>query len=112
MAILPVDLQALLLRLSDANRPHQRESEGAVLTQMAKAEEVARQSQAESNRVNEVKPHPDLSSKIEPDETGKQHSPGSGGTKRAPKKPGGEQPGSKRADIEHPYKGKIIDTKV
>jgi hypothetical protein len=124
MAILPVDLQALLLRLSDSNRPHQRESEGAILTQMAKAEEVAKQAQAESSRVNEVKPHPDLNSKIEPDGKGKRRSPGggsgraaggkpgSGATKLASKEPGGERPGSTRAGIEHPYMGKIIDTKI
>ena len=40
MAILPVDLQALLLRLSDANKPHQREAEGAALVQVTKAEEA------------------------------------------------------------------------
>jgi hypothetical protein len=125
MAILPVDLQALLLRLNDASRPHQREAEGAVLTQMAKAEEVARQAQAESNRVNEVKPPPDMSSKIEPDGRGRRRSPGggsgrgagglptgSGAAKRASEEPRGERHDAKRAGIEHPYKGKIIDTKV
>jgi hypothetical protein len=127
MAILPVDLQALLLRLNDASRPHQREAEGAVLTQMTKAEEVARQAQAESNRVNEVKPHPDLNSKIEPDGRGKQRSSGGGSGRGSGGKTGGNPPGSAQKPeagrgggrpgalkngIEHPYKGKIIDTKV
>jgi hypothetical protein len=115
MAILPVDLQALLLRLSDANRPHQRESEGAVLTQMAKAEEVARQAQVESSRVNMVKPHPDLNNKIEPDGRGKQRSSGdqsSRGSRSGTKKQPPEKPEGERSGIEHPYMGKIIDTKV
>ena len=134
MAILPVDLQALLLRLSDANKPHQREAEGAALVQMTKAEEVARKAQVESSRVNEVKPHPDQNSKIEPDGRGKQRSSGggsgrgaggntggntqgsprkAGAGKLAPEEPrGGGRPGARQNGIDDPYKGKIIDTKV
>jgi hypothetical protein len=134
MAILPVDLQALLLRLNDANKPHQREAEGALLTQMTKAEEVAKQAQVESSRVNEVKPHPDLNNKIEPDGKGKQRSSGGGSGRGSGGKPGetsrnaardtgaakqargerrgGGKPGEQPTRIEHPYMGKIIDTKI
>ena len=58
MAILPVDVQALLVRMNDVSKPHQREHEGAVLTQMARGEEVAKTARDESNRVNRGKAPP------------------------------------------------------
>ena len=111
MAILPVDLQAILLRLSDASRPHQREAEGAVLTQMAKADEVAKKAQVESSRVNEVKPQPDLNNKIEPDGRRKQGSPG-GGSGAGGNPPDSSPDSTPKSGMEHPYMGKIIDTKI
>lgn len=119
MAILPVDIQALMIRMNDVSKPHQREYEGAVLTQMSRAEEVAKTAQLESTRVNEVKPHPDGNSKIEPD-GGKKGSSGrknASGGREGPSgsgKAGGEPRGSavQRPPIEDPYRGKIIDTKV
>lgn len=102
MAILPIDLQAIMLRMDNMTRLHQQE--GVVAAQMVKAEELSELAQIESNRVNEVRPNPDDSSKIEEKEekssSGKRRQ-----RERAAKK------SQKQEEFEEPYKGTIIDTK-
>jgi hypothetical protein len=116
MAILPVDVQALLVRMNDVSRPHQREHEGAVLTQMARAEEVAKTAQDESNRVNQVKPHPEWNVGIEADKKEKgsrERRQSQEESARKEQAPAAETKAGKTGlAFEDPYRGKIIDTKV
>jgi len=102
VAILPIDLQAIILRMDNLTRLHQQE--GVVAAQMVKAEELSELAQLESHRVNEVRPHPDDSSKIEEREAK------SSSGKRRQKKRAGKNP-QKQDEFEEPYKGTIIDTK-
>jgi len=102
VAILPIDLQAIMLRMDNLTRLNQQE--GVVAAQMVKAEELSELTQLESHRVNEVRPNPDNSSKIEERE-GKPPSGKQRQKERARKK------SKKTEEFEEPYKGTIIDTK-
>jgi hypothetical protein len=116
MAILPVDVQALLVRMNDVSKPHQREHEGAILTQMTRGEEVAKTARDESNRVNEVKPHPEWNVGIEADKKGKgspERRQSQEASTRKVQDPTSETGAGKTGSaFEDPYRGKIIDTKV
>jgi hypothetical protein len=104
MAILPIDLQAIMLRMDNLTRLQQQQHEGVIAAQMVKAEELSELAQLESNSVNEVRPNPDDSSKIEEKEE-----KASTGKRRQRE---GEGKKSKEQDeFEEPYKGTIIDTK-
>ena len=105
MAILPIDLQAILLRMDSVSKTQHRQQEGVIAAQIQKGVELAEIAQIESNRVNELKPHPDENTKIEDKE--KEKETGSGEKKNR------ENSGKskKKENFSDPYKGNIIDTK-
>jgi hypothetical protein len=105
MAILPIDMQAILLRMENISKYHQQQ-EGMVIAQIVKGDELSRLAQLDSSRVNEVKPPPDNSGKVEDkgQEGGEKKSSGRGGKGGTPNKTH-EPPAFK-----DPYKGNIIDT--
>jgi len=106
MAILPVDIQALLVRMDSVSKMQQMQQEGVVLAQAVKGGELSELSQIESSRVNDVKPHPDGNNKIE-DEQKKQKK----GYVQKRKKNGGGKKEEERKKFEEPYKGTHVDIK-
>ena len=104
MAILPIDMQAIMLRMESISKYQQQQQEGVIAAQMMKGDELSRLAQLESSRVNEVKSHPERNVKIE-ERQGERRQ----GTKGQEK---GENQKEKKAapDFEDPYKGSIIDT--
>lgn len=105
MAILPIDLQAILVRMDSVSKTQHRQQEGVVAAQIQKGVELAEIAQIESNRVNELKPHPDENTKIEDKE--KEKKTGSG----KKKKRGNTGKNKKDEEFSDPYKGNIIDIK-
>ncbi|MBN2324219.1 MAG: hypothetical protein JXQ30_10825 [Spirochaetes bacterium] len=102
MGILPIDLQAVLVRMDSVK---QYQQDGVAIAQTLKAGELTELARIESTRVNEVKPHPDGNAKIE-DEQKKARSGLRG------KKQGNEREREKKEEeFEEPFKGTIIDTK-
>jgi hypothetical protein len=71
VAILPIDIQALLVRMDSVSKIQQAQQEGISIAQSVKGSELSELAQVQSSRVNDVKPHPDNNSKIE-DEQKKQ----------------------------------------
>ncbi|NIM44372.1 MAG: hypothetical protein GTO54_01870, partial [Nitrososphaeria archaeon] len=71
VAILPIDIQALLVRMDSVSKMQQAQQEGISIAQSIKGSELSELAQVQSSRVNDVKPHPDNNSKIE-DEQKKQ----------------------------------------
>jgi len=104
VAILPIDLQAIMLRMDNLTRLQQQQQEGVVAAQMVKAEELSELAQLESNRVNEVRPNPDDSSKIEEKEA-------KSSTRKRRQREGEGKKSKEQDEFEEPYKGTIIDTK-
>lgn len=104
MAILPIDMQAIMLRMESISKYQQQQQEGVIAAQMMKGDELSRMAQLQSSRVNEVKSHPERNVKIE-ERQGERRQ----GTKGQEK---GENQKKKKAtpDFEDPYKGSIIDT--
>jgi hypothetical protein len=103
MGILPIDLQAILVRM-DSIRQYQQD--GVTLAQALKGGELGELAQIESTRVNEVKPHPEGNAKIE-DEQKKAKSHVREQKEQQEKE--GER--EKEDKFEEPFKGTIIDTK-
>ncbi len=102
MGILPIDLQAILVRMDSVK---QYQQDGIVLAQTLKAGDLKELARIESTRVHEVKPHPDGNAKIE-DKQQKARSGAEG------KKKGREREKEKKKEaFEEPFKGTIIDTK-
>lgn len=103
MGILPVDLQAIIVRMDNVSKLQQNQQEAAIIAQLAKGEELSERAQVESARVNEVEPHPEEKSKIE-EEKGRRntrfHEHRRGGRRRQREK---------YKQFEEPYKGTIID---
>ena len=106
MAILPVDIQALLVRMDSVSKIQQMQQEGVVLAQALKGSELGELSQIESSRVNELRPHPDGDSKIE-DEQKKQKK----AYARHRNQPGEKKKEEEKKKFEEPYKGTRIDIK-
>jgi hypothetical protein len=104
MGILPIDLQAILVRM-DSMR--QLQSDGVAMAQAMKGSELGELARVQSTRVNEIEPHPEGSAKIEDEQKKtKSHVREKGGGKERDR----EQ--EKKEDaFEEPYKGTIIDTK-
>ena len=86
MAILPIDLQAILLRMDSVSKTQHRQQEGVIAAQIQKGVEMAEIAQIESNRVNELKPHPDENTKIEDKEKEKKTGSGKKRIERIPEK--------------------------
>ena len=106
MAILPIDMQAIMLRMESISKYQQQHQEGVIAAQMMKGDEMSRLAQLASTRVNDVKPHPDGNSKIE--EKGPE-----GKSRREQareKKDTDEQKKFAETEFKDPYKGTIIDT--
>jgi hypothetical protein len=105
VAILPIDMQAIILRMESISKYQQQQQEGVVVAQMVKGEELSRLAQLDSSRVNEVKPQPDGSNKIEEKGPGGKEKGGEGEEK-------GPEQGKKRKtpEFEDPFRGTIIDT--
>ena len=101
MGILPIDLQAILVRMDSVK---QYQQDGVALAQTLKAGELGELARIESTRVNEVKPHPDGNAKIEDEQ--KKERPGTREKKKR-RDAGGK---NKKEDFEEPFKGTIIDT--
>jgi len=106
MAILPIDIQALLVRMDSVSKIQQMQQEGTVLAQAVKGGEISELAQIESSRVNDVKPHPDGNSKIE-DEQKKQKKE----YVQQRMKGGGGKKEEEQKKFEEPYKGTHIDIK-
>jgi len=109
MPILPVDLQAILVRADAVTRLQQQHQEGVVAAQMLRGAELSEQTKIESSRVNMVKPHPDGNTRIEEDRehTGRK---GISEYERKKRKEQKKSSGPRGEDFEEPYKGTIIDT--
>mgnify|MGYP005835080565 CR=1 FL=1 len=107
MPILPVDLQALVLRMDDITRVQQAQQEGIAIAQVIKGSEFKELSQIESSRVNQLKPTPEGKSKIEDEQRKEKRSslPARGKRRAA-------SAGKDKSMFEEPYKGKHIDTRI
>ena len=104
MGILPIDLQAILVRMESVSKLRYGEQEGAALVQMQKESEMSKLSQIESTRVNQVKPHPEENAKVE-------DASAEGKRKKMPGKEEEKKGESKeKDDFEDPFKGTVIDT--
>jgi len=105
MAILPVDIQALFVRMDHISKIQQGQQEGIAIAQSVKASELGELAQIQSSRVNQLQPHPDDNSKIE-DEQKKQRKSQLPQRRRGEKKKrSGDQ-----LQFEEPFKGNHIDT--
>jgi hypothetical protein len=105
MAILPVDIQALLVRMDIVSKLHQPQQDGIAIAQTVKGSELSELSHIQSNRVNELQPHPDGNAKIE-DEQKKER-----GSQLPQRKKGeGKREDKEQVDFKDPFKGNIIDT--
>ena len=65
MPILPIDLQIIMMKMDDLSREQNSQQAGIEITQMIKGKELSELTNLDSNRVNQVKPHPDGNNKIE-----------------------------------------------
>lgn len=104
MPILPIDLQAILLRMDEVSKFQQRQQEGVIAAQMAKGEELSKLAQIESSRVNQAKPHPDGNTKIEEKEKERKR-----GLKEQKKREINRKR-KKKKEFDDPFRGTIIDT--
>ena len=105
MAILPIDIQALLVRMDSVSKTQQMQQDKLTVTQILKGGELSELAQIESSRVNQVKPHQNGNSKIEDEQKKEKKS-------RVPKRSKRETGGKKRGlgNFKEPYKGTLIDT--
>ncbi len=105
MAILPVDIQALFVRMDHFSKIQQGQQEGIAIAQSVKASELGERAQVRSSRVNELQPHPDNNSKIE-DEQKKQRKP----SLQQRKQGEGKKQSRDKKQFDEPFKGTHIDT--
>jgi hypothetical protein len=103
VAILPIDMQAIMLRMDSISKYQQQQQEGVIAAQIMKGEELSQLAQIQSSRVNEVKSHPERNVKIE-------ENPGGGKRGSKGKKGRGQSKQKASSDFEDPYRGTIIDT--
>jgi hypothetical protein len=107
VAILPIDIQALLVRMDTVSKIQQAQRpEGISLFQSMKGSDLRDAAQIESSRVNELQNQPDGSNKIE-DEQKKERRP----PLRQRSGKGGKQPAREQRKFEDPEKGNIIDVR-
>jgi hypothetical protein len=113
MAVNPIDLQAILLRMDTMSKIQQKQQDGIAIAQSEKAMELGELAKLEATRVNDVKPHPDENTKVEDKKEGeknlKEKKKG-----RSPEGPVGKadnRGGKEDDDLKDPFKGNIIDTK-
>ena len=65
MPILPIDLQIIMMKMDDLTKLQHAQQDGIALAQLVKGSELSEIANIESNRVNQVKPHPDGNNKVE-----------------------------------------------
>jgi hypothetical protein len=106
VAILPIDIQALLVRMDTVSKIQQAQQEGIAIAQTMKGSELSELAQVQSNRVNQVQPHPDNNAKIEDEQKKERESP-----LPQRKKEGKKREQRDQSQFEDPHKGTIIDTK-
>jgi len=106
MPILPIDFQAIILRMGEASKIQQHNQEGAIIAQMLKGGELSELSKIESQKVNQVKPHPEGNAKIEERQMGSKK-----GYKKKEKELALVEKKNKKRNFEELYKGTIIDVK-
>ena len=106
MAILPIDMQAIMLRMESISKYQQQHQEGVIAAQMVKGDELSRLAQLASSRVNDVQPHPEGNTKIE--EKGPEGKSRRGQAEE--KKDTGTEKKPDESEFKDPYKGTIIDT--
>jgi hypothetical protein len=104
MAILPLDMQAILLRMDNQSKVQQQQ-EGVVAAQMLKGAELSELAQLESSRVNEVRPHLDENTKIEDKEQERKSE-----LREREREKEAAKKKYKKKDFDDPFKGTIIDT--
>jgi len=102
MPILPVDLQAVIMRMENVSRMQHGQQEGMVLAQALKGSELGEAAQVQSSRVNQVQQQPDRGNRIE-DEQKKER-----GRRHQQRQPGTGAKGGRRRYPE-PGKGDHID---
>ncbi|MFW6138045.1 MAG: hypothetical protein ACOC7U_02615 [Spirochaetota bacterium] len=109
MPILPIDLQALLVRMGSVSKMQQMQQEGIVIAQSTvKAQQMGEKAQRESSQVNPLRPHPDENSRVDDKAEGS-----SGGKARAEvkkRKKSDQRKSRGKDDFSEPYKGTVIDT--
>ena len=105
MAILPIDIQALFVRMDHISKLAQGQQEGIAIAQSVKASELGELAHVRSTRVNELQPHPDNNSKIE-DEQKKQRKPPLPQRKQGE----GKKQSRDKKQFDEPFKGTHIDT--
>ena len=106
MSILPVDIQALLLRMDQVSKMQQAQQEGITIAQTAKGSDLSELAQIQSSRVNEILPHPESDVKIEDEQKKERES-----NLSQRKKGGRKRRMEDWSEFEDPNKGTIIDTK-
>ncbi len=102
MPILPVDLQAVIIRMENVSRMQYGQQEGMILAQALKGSELGEAAQLQSSRVNQVQQQPDQGNRVE-DEQKKQKNPRQ--QHRSPDKKGK----GGREHFQEPGKGTHID---
>lgn len=65
MPILPIDLQVIMMKMDDLVKQQANGQDSINIAQLVKGTELSELANLDSNRVNQVKPHPDGNNKIE-----------------------------------------------
>jgi hypothetical protein len=102
MPILPVDLQAMVMRLEHLNRMQYHQQEAVALAQSLKNSEMDETSRLQATRVNEVQQQ-DENSTVNDEQSGQRRP-----QERA--RSGGRESGQEQKQFEEPFKGRHIDT--
>jgi hypothetical protein len=103
MPILPVDLQAVIMRMENMSRMQHGQQEGMILAQALKGSELGEAAQVQSSRVNQVQQQPDRGNRVE-DEQKKER----GRRQRQQRSPAGRKK-SDGEGFQEPDKGTHID---
>lgn len=92
--------------MDEVSKIQQAQQEGITIAQTAKGAELGELAQIQSNRVNQVPPHPDSNTRIEDEQKKERESP-----LPQRKKNGKRRQQRDLSEFEDPLKGTIIDTK-
>ncbi|RKX97105.1 MAG: hypothetical protein DRP54_09440 [Spirochaetes bacterium] len=108
MPILPIDLQAILLRSDVVAKLQQQYQDGVAIAQVMKGAQLGELTRIQDERVNQVKEHPEGNTRIEDEKASEKEK------RELKKKPEGtvKNRGKEQSEFEDPEKGNIIDTIV
>lgn len=107
MPILPIDLQAILLRSDVVAKLQQQYQDGVAIAQVMKGAQLGELTRIQDERVNQVKEHPEGNTRIEDEKASEK------GKRELKKKEGTvKNRGKEQSEFEDPEKGNIIDTIV